>query len=420
MSLNKDSARCNSNMYVAWDTETTGLPGTRVPPTLTNLHKYDSCRIVSLAAVKYSSRGREVASFHRVVKPDGYAVGATEIHGITHEYATEHGTPFEQVFREFMEFVGPVQTLVAHNSAFDENVLASEVLRLGVVPDFAKFTFVCTNKMHKEFEFSSIKLIDLYTKIFGHGFDGAHDALNDARACGAVYPRLKEHDRRCKPIGVKKVCIKASDVSSILGLSQFKRAPDVVEELWRKHLPETCTMKSKAERAMEVINSCERLQQILELESVSGLDEVETIDSLTPAQKGLVKDYLRNIAMTRPASTSSTGEFHHYNVCSIEGTLYQIVGRVGPVRQNDDGTCTLVEMKQRTKGLFNRLRDYEEAQCRVYLAMMPPHVRDCLLVESYDGDKRSYLVQRDSDKWCSIAQRLRDFCLYFHHVVSTS
>ena len=412
-------------MYVAWDTETTGLPGTRVSPTVKNLHKYDSCRIVSLAAVKYSSRGRELASFHRIIKPVGYTVGATHVHGITHEHALEHGTPFTEVFREFIDFVGSVDTLVAHNSRFDENVLISEVLRIGQVPDFAKFNFVCTNNLHKEHEFSPIKLIDLYTKIFGHGFDGAHDALNDARACGEVYPLMRDVERVHRPlVGVAKVIIKASDVSSIMGLSQFKKAPDVLQELWSKYLPDTCTMKSKGERAMEVISACPTLQDIQKkVESTRDarvLDEVEALDTITPAQKGLVKDHLRNTAVyvrSPTTSTSGGGGFQHCNVCSIEGTLYQIVGRVDRLRPNDDGTYTLVEMKRRTKGLFNRLRDYEEVQCRVYLAMMPPNVRDCLLVESYEGEMRSYLVQRDIEKWKPIANRVREFCSYFHHVV---
>lgn len=425
MNPNKDTDRCNNNiMYIAWDTETTGLPGTRVPPTVKNLHKYDSCRIVSLAAVKYSSRGRELAAFHRIIKPVGYTVGATHVHGITHEHAVEHGTPFTEVFREFMEFIGPIDTLVAHNSRFDENVLVSEVLRMGQVPEFDRFQFVCTNNLHKEHEFSPIKLIDLYTKTFGHGFDGAHDALNDARACGEVYPLMREVERVHKPLpGVSKVIIKASDVSSIMGLSQFKKAADVLQELWSKYLPETCTMKSKEERAIEVISACPLLQDIQRKVASTRdprvLDEVEALDTITPAQKGLVKDHLRNTAVyvrsNRPMD--SGGGFQQYNVCSIEGTLYQIVGRVDRLRPNEDGTYTLVEMKHRTKGLFNRLRDYEEVQCRVYLAMMPPNVRDCLLVESYEGEMRSYLVQRDIEKWKPIANRVREFCSYFHHVV---
>lgn len=410
-------------MYVAWDTETTGLPGTRLTPTLKNLHKYDSCRIVSLAAVKYSSRGRELASFHRIIKPLGYTVGATHVHGITHEHALEHGTPFAQVFDEFIEFVGSVETLVAHNSKFDENVLTSEVLRIGQVPDFSKLTFVCTNNLHKEREFGPIKLIDLYIKTFGHGFDGAHDALNDARACGEVYPRMRDVERVHKPMGVPKIIIKASDVPSIMGLSHFKKAPDVVEEMWRKYRPETCTMKSKEERAMEVIDGSPELRDIQrrvrDTKDARLLDEVEAVSGITPSQKGLVKDHLRNTAVYTPRPNANRpGVFHEYNVCSIQGTLYQIVGRVERLRPNDDGTYTLVEMKHRTKGLFNRLRDYEEVQCRVYLAMLPNTVRDCILVESYEGEVRSYIVHRDVDKWLPIATRVHEFCSYFHDIAS--
>lgn len=404
-------------MYIAWDTETTGLPRVRTPPTLKNLHNYDMCRIVSLAAVKYSSRGRELASFHRIIKPDGYKVEATEIHGITHEYAEMHGTPFQEVFREFIEFIGPVDTLVAHNSKFDENVLLSETLRRGLT--LPSLQFVCTNQMHKEKMFSPIKLIDLYTNTFGEGFDGAHDALNDARACGKVYPVLKERVYQHGPIGVSKIIIKASDVASIMGLSQFRRVDDVVEDLWRKYLPDTCTLKTKDERVMDIIQSVPSLVDIKERVGVCPmeelLDEVEQAP-IKPGEKGLVKDYLRKSVYE--GSANGGGSFYRYDVCSIDGTLYQIVGRVENVRKNDDGSGTLIEMKRRTKCLFNRLRDYEEVQCRVYLAMMPSLVRDALLVESYGGEMKSYLVTRDEDEWARIRERLEQFCAYFHERVS--
>jgi len=394
-------------MYIAWDTETTGLPLIRTRPTLKNIHKYDTCRIVSLAAVKFSSRGREVASFHRIIKPEGYTVGATEIHGITHDYAMAHGSPFREVFKEFIEFVGSVETLVAHNSRFDENVLMSETLRLGLeLPSSVEY--VCTHQMHKEKMFSPVKLIDLYTTIFGEGFDGAHDALNDARACGKVYPHLKEHTYKHTHVGIPRVTIKASDVSSIMGLSQFKKPQDVVEELWLKHSPETFTMKTKEERALTVLASCPE---------VRGIDDVEDAP-LTPSEKGLVKDYYRKQSRHVTTPSSSPGSFYRYNVCCIDGTLYQIVGKVDTIRQNEDGSRTLIEMKKRTSGLFNRLRDYEEVLCRVYLSMMHPSVRNVLLVESYDGEMKSYLVERDEVKWEKIRQRLQSFCSYFHERIS--
>jgi len=392
-------------MYIAWDTETTGLPLIRTSPTLKNIQKYDTCRIVSLAAVKFSSRGREVASFHRIIKPDGYRVGATEVHGISHEYAMEHGSPFKEVFKDFLDFVGPIETLVAHNSRFDENVLISETLRIGMT--IPSFDYVCTNNMHKEKMFSPIKLIHLYTNTFGEGFDGAHDALNDARACGKVYPHLKERTYRHKPVGISRITIKASDVSGIMGMSQFKKPQDVVEELWLKHSPETFTMKTKEERALDALATCPDVRCIGDVEA----------SSLTPAEKGLVKDYYRKSSTTKPPS-SSPGTFYKYNVCCIDGTLYQIVGKVDTIRQNEDGSRTLIEMKRRTNGLFNRLRDYEEVQCRVYLSMMHPSVRNVLLVESYDGQMKSYLVERDEAKWEKIRRRLQNFCSYFHECIS--
>lgn len=384
-------------MYIAWDTETTGLPNVRTPPTLKNLHNYDSCRIVSLAAVKFSSRGRELASFHRIIKPEGYEVSATEVHGITHDYAMEHGTPFREVFKEFMDFVGSVDTLVAHNSRFDENVLLSETLRLSLPFPPEGVAFECTNQMHKQKMFTPIKLIQLYTNLFGHGFDGAHDALNDARACGEVYPLLKQFEYVHRPLHIPKIVIKASDVSSIMGMSQFKKPSDIVEELWRKYSPDTCTMKTKDERVEELLHA-----------------HGGVTDTMTTYEKGLVSRPPRGAS-----SSSGGGSFYTYNVCYIEGTLYQIMGRVARIRQNGDGSRTVIDMKQRTKGLFNRVRDYEEVQCRVYLAMMHPSVQDALLVESYNGDMKSYLIQRDGEKWDKIKERVEQFCVYFHHCIST-
>lgn len=36
------------------------------------------------------------------------------------------------------------------------------------------------------------KLIDLHTNLLGVGFDGAHEALADVRACAKVFFKMKE------------------------------------------------------------------------------------------------------------------------------------------------------------------------------------------------------------------------------------
>ena len=60
--------------YIAWDTETTGLPMSRTQATPENVDNFKFCRLVSLALVKYTSSGREVGSYHQIAYPDGFEV----------------------------------------------------------------------------------------------------------------------------------------------------------------------------------------------------------------------------------------------------------------------------------------------------------------------------------------------------------
>ena len=53
--------------YIAWDTETTGLPMGYKKATHENTHLFDRCRMLTLAFVKYSSKGRELSSYHGLV-----------------------------------------------------------------------------------------------------------------------------------------------------------------------------------------------------------------------------------------------------------------------------------------------------------------------------------------------------------------
>ena len=62
--------------YIAWDTETTGLPMGYKKATPENTHLFDKCRMLTLAFVKYSSKGRELSSYHGLVYPDTFDVPA--------------------------------------------------------------------------------------------------------------------------------------------------------------------------------------------------------------------------------------------------------------------------------------------------------------------------------------------------------
>jgi len=435
-------------MYVAWDTETSGLPKSRVRPSKENIHAYDSCRLVSLAAVRYSSRGRELKSFYTLIRPDGYSVGATEIHGITHEEAVKHGKPFKTAFQDFVEFIGQADTLVAHNSRFDENVLRSEVIRAGLDEDILdRLDYVCTLQMYKSTFFRTIKLIDLYTQVYGKGFADAHNALNDARACGEVYPHLRDYTRLTRPLPIPKIVIKASQVSAALDMSFFNKPHDLVDALWRKYSPNTFgDHVTQEQMALNVIQADAELSNIYteatEFTPTNASDVKDKLSvmfakveehTLQSSDVAIVKDQLRRVMYTNhgtrnedkvaraiPKPLRRDNTFYTYDVCVIHGTLYQLCGRIDRVSVNPDNTRTIHEIKNRMKPLSgNALRDYDEVQCRTYLAMVPD-ADSCVLTEQYNDQRKQYLVLKDDEKWKDILKGLQNFCEHFHSLLSSA
>ena len=139
--------------FIAFDTETTGLPKVR-NAKFSNLEAYEECRLLSVAIVEFDSDFNEIGSYHKIVKPDGYAVKATEIHGITQEQAEQEGEPFATILAEVLFMFSNVNTVVGHNIGFDLNVLASEMFRCNLRTDFLNdFEPVCTLKMCKNIYF---------------------------------------------------------------------------------------------------------------------------------------------------------------------------------------------------------------------------------------------------------------------------
>ena len=436
--------------YIAFDFETSGLPRGRrnAKVTTETLSNFDGCRAVSLSAARFSQRGRLIKTFDAIIRPDSFKIGedSTAIHGITHERALLEGRPFPEVFRDFMEFIGPrTKTLVAHNAQFDESVLRSEILRHGLdESSLDDLVIRCTLELYKERFMKPIKLINLYSDIFGEEFDNAHNSLADSIACGKVYPYLIGHTKEFKPIGIPKIIIGASSVASAIGVNQYKRQPELVEELWKRYSPQTFEGKTKEEEALIVLHSLSTTKKILD-EATSFKSEKSTDvqqetrrlfheiehSGLLPQDMIVAKDYVkktlftnhgtRNEKKTADADLANLVEddtFYKIDICEIEGTKYQIVGRVDRVQHDSDGTKTLVEIKNRTRGLFNTVRDYEDIQCQTYLQMMPS-VAYCRLVETYEGESKSHLIQRDDDRWNNVVMpKLINFCEFFHSTLS--
>ena len=353
--------------YIAFDFETSGLPVGRRPLTSETVGQYDTCRAVSLSAARFSNRGRLIDTFDTIIQPLDFEIsqGSINVHGITREHAMRDGRPFTEVFIDFMKFIGPrSRILIAHNAQFDTSVLKSEMIRnnidLKLIEDI---NFRCTLEMYKERFLKPIKLGVLYKELFGVDFDNAHNSLADCIACGRVYPYLLGHERTLKPIGVPKVIIGASSVASAVGIG-FKKMPELVEELWKKYSPQTFEGQTKNDKALEVINSSESVKKILVdaegFKSDSSTDVNQKVralyhqiehSGLEPKDIVVAKDHIRKTLFTnhgtrnedKTADTDAANlveddTFYTYDVCTIEGTLYQIVGRVDRIQINEDGS----------------------------------------------------------------------------------
>ena len=433
--------------YIAFDFETSGLPKGRKPVTRETLGQYDTCRAVSLSAARFSSRGRLVDTFDAMILPTDFTIspGSVAIHGITEEMAKSKGRPFLQVFADFMTFIGPrTKILVAHNAKFDTSVLRSEMLRHDIdLSNIEDLKFRCTLELYRERFLKPIRLGVLYEEIFGEQFENAHNSLADCIACGRVYPYVIGHERTLKPIGVPKVIIGASSVATAIGCG-FKKQPELIEELWKKYSPQTFEGKTKEDKALEILMWNTSTKKILEdAENFKSENSAEVAQKtravyhqiehsgLSAEDMVIAKDHLRKTLYTNHGTRNEyktadadhaklveDDTFYTHDICTIEGTLYQIVGRIDRLQMNEDGSRTLVEIKNRAKGLFNRVRDYEEVQCQTYLQMLGD-IKYCRLVEQFNDERRGYLIEKNDEKWRGeILPKLQNFCELFHSMLS--
>jgi DNA polymerase III epsilon subunit-like protein len=158
-------------------------------------------RMVQLAWIELDEASREIGVRSLLVRPEGFVIPpeATAIHGITNERASNEGVPLAEALGLLAEAAHGVRDVVAHNADFDRAVIVSEASRLGVPDPLASAKWNCTMRAGKpvcripgKYGWKLPTLEELHRHLFGQAFEGAHDALADARAAARCYKRLHE------------------------------------------------------------------------------------------------------------------------------------------------------------------------------------------------------------------------------------
>lgn len=177
---------------------------TYVKPALNENNEVIYPHICQISWIVCSTNGEEVISKNYVIKPNGFAIteSAASVHGITNEFANEHGVDIKDVIDDLIEDIGlyDCYKICGHNVTFDIHMIEAEALRLGYTGFFESLlTFhyadTCVNKeimryvgaLNKLGRIKRPKLSELYFKLFGRLFENAHDSLADIRATKECY-----------------------------------------------------------------------------------------------------------------------------------------------------------------------------------------------------------------------------------------
>jgi len=177
---------------ILFDTETTGLLKPKASPLSSQPE------IIEIYAIKITEsvsngerRVEDMSDFESFVRPiSPVSEEITKITGI--DNGILKGAPtFSQIQPKLTEFFFGAHRLVAHNLAFDRQMLANELIRLD-----RQFKFpwapshICTVEKSLKYEQRRMNLTRLHEHLFGEGFPGAHRAKNDVLPLRRCYEEM--------------------------------------------------------------------------------------------------------------------------------------------------------------------------------------------------------------------------------------
>lgn len=185
-----------------FDTETTGIPE-RSWNWDTDFEQYP--HVVQLAWM----HGCKVET--HIIRPDGWEIPqeTVDVHGITTEYALEHGEPFASVVDMFIQDCHDAGLICGHNIHFDTSIIKANILRelgreyydandvenalyKGKRIDTMRTTMKWVDARMANGRLKFPNLSELYSRCFPGETFPAHDALEDVKAVAKCLPVIVE------------------------------------------------------------------------------------------------------------------------------------------------------------------------------------------------------------------------------------
>lgn len=185
-----------------FDTETTGIPDRTAK---WDVDFADYPHVVQLAWM----HGEKMES--HIIRPDGWDIpdDVVAVHGITTEYALEHGEPFAAVVDQFIQDAHDAGLICAHNIHFDTSIIKANIIRelgreyydandvesalyKGKRIDTMRPTMKWVDARTETNRLKFPRLEELYDRCFPGETFPAHDALEDVKAVARCLPVILE------------------------------------------------------------------------------------------------------------------------------------------------------------------------------------------------------------------------------------
>jgi DNA polymerase III epsilon subunit family exonuclease len=226
-------ARVHDTVFVAFDTETTGLSPV-------------ACRLVELSGVKFASDGTEISTFQALINPEMHIPeGASAVHGITDDMVWDQPL-FHEVIPAFIEWATDPEmdgrrgdtVLLAHNASFDLGFL--EVAMCKMHMEMPRNLVLDTLSLARATidEAANYKLQTLVEHLGLESDEGYHRALADSYHVQNLF--LKILDCFADDVTI-------SDIAEVAGIMRFidRSSPDAESE-WAGR-PEIVAIKQAIE-----------------------------------------------------------------------------------------------------------------------------------------------------------------------------
>ena len=190
------------NDVLFFDTETTGIPD-RSAKWDTDFADYP--HVVQMAWI----HGCKVEN--HIIRPDGWEIpdDTVAVHGITTEYALEHGEPFAAVVDMFIQDCHDAGLICGHNIHFDTGIVKANILRelgreyydandvetalyKGKRIDTMRPTMKWVDARMANGRLKFPNLSELYSRCFPGETFPAHNAIEDVKAVARCLPVILE------------------------------------------------------------------------------------------------------------------------------------------------------------------------------------------------------------------------------------